>query len=97
MFHSVSIQHAIDDLNKALNCMSITQYGWTSLMTAAAYGKCDVLRDLLDSGADINAWDNVSDFHLRLEPVPADIPGYVCVISTCAWNYMCICTLYQKV
>ena len=59
--------------------MSITQYGWTPLITAAYYGKCDVVLDLLDTGADVNAQKNVSRCHLRLEPFPADIPGYVCV------------------
>ena len=29
-------------------------------MTAAYYGKCDVVIELLDNGADINAQDNVS-------------------------------------
>ena len=58
--------------------MSITQGGYTPLITAAN-GECDVVLDLLDSGADVNAQDNVSHCHLRLEPFPADIPGYVCV------------------
>ena len=41
-------------------------------------GKCDVILDLLDSGADVNAQKYyVSHCHLRLEPFPADIPGYV--------------------
>ena len=71
--------------------MSITQSGWTPLITAAVRGKCDVVLDLLDSGADVNAHNNVhvSHCHLRLEPFPTDIPGYLCVISTC--------TLCQKV
>ena len=89
--------------------MSITQDGWTPLITAAAYGKCDVVLDLLDSGADVNAQSNVS------EPFPADIPGYVhvhvlymymyCTCTMymyCIYIYMCViststCTLYQKV
>ena len=57
--------------------MSITQNGWTPLITAAASGKYDVVLDLLDSGADVNAHDNVSHCHLRLEPFSANIPGYV--------------------
>ena len=49
--------------------MSITQDGWTPLITAAArYGQCEVVIDLLDSGADINAQTNVSHYSLRLEP-----------------------------
>ena len=56
--------------------MSITQFGYTPLITAADYGRCDVVLDLLDSGADVNAQSYVSHCHLRLEP---DIPGYVCV------------------
>ena len=59
--------------------MSITQDGWTPLITAALNGECDVVLDLLDSGADVNAQSYVSHCHLRLEPFPADIPGYVCV------------------
>ena len=66
-------------INRTLNCMSITQAGYTPLITAALNGKCDVVLDLLDSGADVNAQNNVSHCHLRLEPFPADIPGYVCV------------------
>ena len=64
-------------INRTLNYLSITQYGLTSLMTAALNGKCDVVLDLLDSGADVNAQDDVSHCHLRLEPFPTDIPGYV--------------------
>ena len=71
--------------------MSITQRGYTPLITAAACDKCDVILDLLASGADVNAQSNVSHCHLRLEPFPADIPGYVCVISTCTY------TLCQRV
>ena len=68
-------------INRTLNCtcMSITQTGYTPLITAACDGECDVVLDLLDSGADVNAQNNVSHCHLRLEPFPADIPGYVCV------------------
>ena len=64
-------------INRTLNCVSITQDGWTPLITAAFWGKCDVVLDLLDSGADVNAQSNVSHCHLRLEPFPADIPWYV--------------------
>ena len=45
-------------------------------MSAAFNGKCDVVLDLLDSGADVNTQNNVSHCHLRLEPFPPDIPGY---------------------
>ena len=47
--------------------MSITQYGETPLITAAASGKCDIVLDLLDSGADVNTQYDVSHCHLRLE------------------------------
>ena len=40
--------------------MSTTQGGHTPLVTAALYGKCDVVIELLDNGADINAQTNVS-------------------------------------
>ena len=46
-------------INRTLNCISITQRGWTPLITAARFGKCDVVLDLLDSGADVNAQDYV--------------------------------------
>ena len=46
--------------------MSITQAGWTPLITAAWKGKCDVVIDLLDSGADVNARNDVSHYHLSL-------------------------------
>ena len=40
--------------------MSTTQDGYTPLVTAALCGKCDVVMELLDNGANINAQDNVS-------------------------------------
>ena len=40
--------------------LSATQYGDTPLITAAAYGKCDVVIRLLDNGADFDAQDYVS-------------------------------------
>ena len=40
--------------------MSTTQDGYTPLMTAAFYGKCDVVIELLDNGADVNAQNDVS-------------------------------------
>ena len=43
-------------------------------MTAALNGNCDIVLDLVDNGADVNAQDNVSHCHLRLKPFPADIP-----------------------
>ena len=65
-------------ITRTLNCMSITQDGYTPLIHAAYRGKCDVVLDLLDSGADVNAQSNVSHcHHLRLELFHADIPGYV--------------------
>ena len=67
--------------------MSITQNGWTPLITAAASGKYDVVLDLLDSGADVNAHDNVSHCHLR-HFLQTFLDMY-CMISTC--------TLCQKV
>ena len=45
--------------------MSITQDGWTSLITAAAFGMCDVVSELLLEGAVVDAQNNVSHFHLR--------------------------------
>ena len=43
-----------------LNCMSTTQFGCTPLVDAAYYGECDVVTELLDNGADVNAQTNVS-------------------------------------
>ena len=45
--------------------MSISQHGWTPLITAAYFGKCDVVSELLYEGADVDAQDNVSHSHLR--------------------------------
>ena len=46
--------------------MSITQDGYTPLISAAWCGEYDVVIDLLDSGADVNAQRNVSHYHLSL-------------------------------
>ena len=43
-----------------MNCMSITQVGWTPLITAADYGKCDVVMHLLSEGAVVDAQNSVS-------------------------------------
>ena len=40
--------------------MSTTQLGYTPLMTAALHGKWDVVIELLNNGADVNAQANVS-------------------------------------
>ena len=40
--------------------MSTTQRGHTPLVTAAHYGKWDVVIELLDNGADVNAQNDVS-------------------------------------
>ena len=40
--------------------MSTTQDGYTPLVTAILYEKCDVVSELLDNGADVNAQNNVS-------------------------------------
>ena len=40
--------------------MSTTQAGYTPLVTAAWFHECDVVIELLDNGADINAQENVS-------------------------------------
>ena len=45
-----------------MNCMSITQNGWTPLITAAYFGKCDVVSELLLEGAVVDAQDNVSHY-----------------------------------
>ena len=37
-----------------------TQEGLTPLMLAAMKGKCDIVTELLDNGADIHAQDSVS-------------------------------------
>ena len=45
--------------------MSITQIGYTPLITAAYFGKCDVVSELLLEGTVVDAQNNVSNFHLR--------------------------------
>ena len=40
--------------------LSTSQYGFTPLITAANFGKCDVVIELLDNGAHIDAQTNVS-------------------------------------
>ena len=45
--------------------MSITQSGWTPLITAVFYGRCDVVSELLLEGGVVDAQDNVSHYHLR--------------------------------
>ena len=40
--------------------MSTTQLGYTPIVNAAYYGKCDVVIELLDNGADVYARTNVS-------------------------------------
>ena len=42
--------------------MSITQYAWTPLITAAYYCKCDVVIELLLEGAVVDAQNNVSHY-----------------------------------
>ena len=42
--------------------MSITQYGWTPLITAAFFGKCDVVIEVLLEGGVVDAQDNVSHY-----------------------------------
>ena len=44
-------------------CSFITQFGWTALMSAAAYGRCDVVTELISLGADVDIQDNVSYFY----------------------------------
>ena len=44
--------------------LSITQFGWTPLITAAGYGKYDVVIELLSLGSEPNAQSNVSHYHL---------------------------------
>ena len=44
--------------------MSTTQFGYTPLVIAAHYGKCDVVIELLDNGADVNVQSNVSPINL---------------------------------
>ena len=44
--------------------LSITQNGWTPLLTAAYYGKYDVVIELLSLGSEPNAQSNVSHYHL---------------------------------
>ena len=54
---------------------SATQYGYTPLITAARFGKCDVVIELLDNGAHIDAQSNVSR-------APCDVVSIECT-SVC--------------
>ena len=49
--------------------MSITQDGWTPLITAAYYGKCDVVSELLLEGAVVDAQQDVSHYTLFYHPL----------------------------
>ena len=42
--------------------MSITQDGWTPLITAAGSGNCEIVTDLLALGVDVNAQKEVSGY-----------------------------------
>ena len=44
--------------------LSITQIGYTPLITAARFGKYDVVIELLSLGSEPNTQDNVSHYHL---------------------------------
>ena len=44
--------------------LSITQFGCTPLITAAGFGKYDVVIELLSLGSDYDAQRNVSHYHL---------------------------------
>ena len=44
--------------------LSITQIGYTPLITAACYGKYDVVIELLSLGSEPNTQNNVSHYHL---------------------------------
>ena len=44
--------------------LSITQYGWTPLITAAHFGKYDVVIELLSLGFEPSAQNIVSHYHL---------------------------------
>ena len=48
--------------------VSTTQYGYTPLITAAECGQCDVVIELLDNGADVNAQENVSHINSYIFP-----------------------------
>ena len=49
--------------------VSTTQDGWTPLITAAVHGHRDVVIELLDNGADINAQSNVTQLHISLSKI----------------------------
>ena len=56
------VGHHVVIVEEWVNCVyiSTTQDGYTPLVDAALCNKCDVLIELLDYGADINAQTNVS-------------------------------------
>ena len=52
--------------------MSTTQAGYTPLVTAAQFSKCDVVIELLDNGADVNTQNNVR--HIKIVIVYTTFP-----------------------
>ena len=41
-------------------CMPTTQAGYTPIISAAGMGECEVVVELLNNGADVNAQEDVS-------------------------------------
>ena len=59
--------------------VSTTQTGFTPLITAAAYGRCDIVTDLIGHGAYINAQNNVS--HMNTHCHDAGFEVYMFITS----------------
>ena len=79
---------------------ALTQGGWTALTYAAAYGKCDVVKELISLGADVDVKDNVSIAYVlsgtqNIKITFTMVKSYT-MNATCQTNYICTFIWCQK-
>ena len=65
--------------------MSTTQAGYTPLVAAALFGKCDVVNELLDNGADVNAQNYVSPINTVKVFLLQFLVSIVIMAQTSSW------------
>ena len=58
------------------------QIGGTILLHAAAYGKCDIVTELISLGADVDVQDSVSHFLCLIMTLPGS-PNVISIFSVC--------------